>query len=58
MNRNISTPVAVAIIVVVLLVVGVLLYRGLTGGVQGDGREGEIQAAPPVPTQGAPPDTR
>jgi len=55
MNKNISTPVAVAIIVVVLLIVGFFLYRGLTGGVQGDGREGEVLPAPPVPGGGAPP---
>lgn len=55
MNKNVSTPVAIAIIVVVLLVVSYFLYRGMTGGVQGNGREGEVQAAPPVPGGGAPP---
>jgi hypothetical protein len=55
MNKNISTPVAIAIIVVVLLVVGFFLYRGMTGGVQGNGREGEVQAAPPISGGGAPP---
>ncbi len=55
MNKNVSAPVAIAIIVVVLLVVGFFLYRGITGGVQGNGREGEVQAAPPVPGGGAPP---
>lgn len=57
MSKNISTPVAIAIIVVVLLVVGFFLYRGMTGGVQGNGRAGEVQAAPPVPGGGAPPST-
>ncbi len=55
MSKNVSAPVAIAIIVVVLLVVGVLLYRAMTGGVQGNGREGDVQAAPPVPGGGAPP---
>jgi len=57
MNKNISTPVAIAIIVVVLLVVGFFLYRGMTGGVQGNERAGEVRAAPPVPGGGAPPNT-
>lgn len=55
MNKNISTPVAIALIVVVLLVVATFLYRAMTGGVQGNGREGDVQAAPPVPGGGAPP---
>lgn len=55
MNKNVSAPLAIAIIVVVLLVVGFFLYRGMTGGVQGNGREGDVQAAPPVPGGGAPP---
>jgi hypothetical protein len=54
-NKNISTPVAVVIIVVVVLLVGFMLYRAFTGGVQGNGKEGDIQAAPPVPGGGAPP---
>lgn len=55
MSKNVSTPVAVALIVVVLLVVGFFLYRAMTGGVQGNGRAGEVQPAPPVPGGGAPP---
>lgn len=57
MNKSISGPVAVVVVVLVLLVVGFFLYQAWTGGVQGNGREGEIQAAPPVPGGGAPPST-
>ncbi len=55
MNKNVSAPLAIAVIVLVLLVVGFFLYKGITGGVQGNGREGDVQAAPPVPGGGAPP---
>lgn len=56
MKQELSTGVAIAIIVAVVLIAGFLLYRSfVAGGIQGDGRAGEVQAAPPVPGGGAPP---
>ena len=58
MKQELPTGVVIAIIVAVVLVAGFFLYRTWTGGVQGNGRPGEVQAAPPVPGGGAPPTQR
>lgn len=59
MKQELSSGTVIAIIVAVVLIAGFLLYRNfVAGGVQGDGRAGEVQAAPPVPGSGAPPSTR
>ncbi len=56
MRQEVPTWLAVVIIVAILVVAGFFLYRSVTaGGVQGTGRPGEVQAAPPVPGGGAPP---
>jgi len=55
MKQELPTGVVVAIIVAIVLVAGFFLYRTWTGGTQGDGRPGEVQAAPPVPGGVAPP---
>ncbi len=56
MKQELPGWIVAVIIAGVLLVAGFFLYRTFTaGGVQGTGKPGEVQAAPPVPTQGAPP---
>lgn len=55
MKQEIPTGIVVAIIAAIVLVAGFFLYRAWTGGTQGEGRTGEVQAAPPVPGGGAPP---
>jgi hypothetical protein len=52
MKQELPTGVVVAIIVAIALVAGFFLYRTWTGGAQGEGRPGEVQAAPPVPGGG------
>jgi hypothetical protein len=58
MKQELPTGIVIAIIVVVVAIAGFFLYRTWTGGVQGNGRPGEVQAAPPVPGGGAPPAQR
>lgn len=48
MKREIPAPLFGALIVVAVAVLGLFLYRGATGGVQGDGRTGNVEASPPV----------
>ena len=48
MKSEISGPLAAIAVVIVVVVVGVFLYRGATGGVQGDGKTGNVQASPPM----------
>ncbi|HLK58472.1 MAG TPA: hypothetical protein VKU00_18025 [Chthonomonadaceae bacterium] len=48
-QKSISTPLVVAVIALVVLVIGFFLYKGATGGTVGDGHEGRVQAAPPMP---------
>lgn len=55
MKQELPKGVVVAIIAAIVLVAGFFLYRAWTGGTQGDGRQGEVQAAPPMPSGGAPP---
>jgi len=48
-KTNLSMPLAVALIAVVVVLSGFFLYKGVTGGTVGDGHEGRVQAAPPMP---------
>lgn len=50
MKQELPGWMVAVIIAGVLLVAGFFLYRTFTtGGVQGTGRPGEVQAAPPAP---------
>ncbi|MCS7301280.1 MAG: hypothetical protein NZ556_06985 [Fimbriimonadales bacterium] len=55
MKQELPTGVVIAIIAAMVLIAAFFLYRTWTGGAQGEGRPGEVQAAPPVPGGGAPP---
>ena len=48
MKKEISGPLAAIALVAVLLVIGIFLFRGATGGVQGDGKVGTVEASPPM----------
>jgi hypothetical protein len=48
-QMKLSTPLAVALIAVVVVLSGFALYKGVTGGTVGDGHEGRVMAAPPMP---------
>lgn len=52
-QKSIPIPVVVVLITVVVLMAGVFLYKGLTGGTVGDGHEGRIEASPPMPNAAA-----
>ena len=45
----VPVPFAAAIVAVLVVAVGFLLYRGITGGTVGDGRAGNVEASPPMP---------
>ncbi len=46
-QKSIPVPAVVALIAVVVVLAGFLLYKGATGGTVGDGKEGNVQASPP-----------
>ncbi len=46
-QKSIPTPVVAAVIVIVVLVVGVMLFKGATGGTVGTGEPGKVLTAPP-----------
>jgi hypothetical protein len=48
-QKNVSTPLVAAILVVVVLLAGFFLYKGATGGTVGDGKAGNVEASPPMP---------
>ena len=48
MKSSLPMPVVAVVIVLMIAVVAVVLYKGATGGVQGDGQR-RIEAAPPMP---------
>jgi hypothetical protein len=48
MKSEIPAPVFAVAIVVAVAVLGFFLYRGATGGVQGDGRTHNVEASPPI----------
>ena len=56
-KKQVSWLFGVAMVVVVLVAAGVLLYHAATGGVQGDGKAGEVKSMagrqyPGLPTSG------
>jgi hypothetical protein len=52
-QKSIPIPAVVAAIAVLVLVVGVFLYKGVTGGTVGDGKAGNVQASPPGQQHGS-----
>jgi hypothetical protein len=48
-KKAIPVPVAVTLIGIVVVLVGMFLYRGMSGGTVGDGRAGNVEASPPMP---------
>jgi hypothetical protein len=48
-GKTIPMPVVAAVIAVIVLLVIGFLYKGATGGTVGDGKEGNVQASPPMP---------
>ena len=48
MKKEISGPIAAVVVAVAVIALGVFLYRGATGGVQGDGKVGNVEASPPI----------
>ena len=48
-DKSLPMPVIATVITLVVLVVGFFLYKGITGGTVGDGKEGNVQASPPMP---------
>ncbi len=57
-NKQVSTQLIIAIISVVVLIAGFLLFRGAAGGTLGTGEPCKVEAAPVIPgnkTPGAPP---
>jgi len=47
-KKEISFPVMIGIIAVVVLLAAFFLYRAMTGGTVGQGQAGSIQASPPM----------
>ena len=48
MKKEISGPIAAIVLAAALIFLGVFLYRGASGGVQGDGKVGNVEASPPM----------
>jgi hypothetical protein len=48
-KKELPVPVIATVIVVIVLIVGVVLYKGATGGTVGTGEPGKVMASPPVP---------
>lgn len=48
-QKSIPTPLAASLITLVVIVAGIFLYKGMTGGVVSNGEAGKVQAAPPMP---------
>lgn len=46
--KEFPAPAVVGIVVALLALVGFLIFRG-SSSVQGDGKQGNVQAAPPMP---------
>jgi hypothetical protein len=55
MNKQISTPVVVVVVLIVAVLAGMFLFKGATGGQQGDGKTNNVEAAPPAPKGGGMP---
>jgi hypothetical protein len=48
-NKEVSPIVAIIAAIAVVALVGFFIYRSSAGSVQGDGKAGNVQAAPPLP---------
>ena len=48
MKKEISGPLAAVAIAAAVVALGFFLYRGATGGIQGDGKAGNVEASPPI----------
>jgi len=48
MKKEIPPPVFAVVILLAVSMLGVFLYRGATGGVQGDGKTHNVEASPPI----------
>jgi hypothetical protein len=48
-DKSLPIPLVATVITLIVLVVGFFLYKGITGGTTGDGKEGNVQASPPMP---------
>ncbi len=48
MKVNLPMPVVVAVCAVAVIALGIFLFKGATGGVQGDGQM-KVQGSPPMP---------
>ncbi len=49
--KSLPVPLVATVVAVIVLMVGVFLFKGLAGGgVTGDGKEGNVQASPPMPS--------
>lgn len=53
-QRTIPVPVVAAVIAVVVIMVGYFVFKGISGGTVGDGKEGNVQASPPGQQHTAP----
>ena len=49
-QKSLPIPLVATVITVLVLLVAVFLYKGVKGGgTVGDGKEGNVQASPPMP---------
>jgi hypothetical protein len=48
MKKEIPAPVFAVVLAAAVAVLVFFLYRGATGGVQGDGRTHNVEASPPI----------
>ena len=48
MKKELSGPVIAVVILIAIALFGWVVYRGVTGGVQGDGKVGNVEASPPI----------
>ncbi len=49
-QKSLPIPVVVTVITLLVLLVGFFIFKGVTnGGTAGDGKEGNVQASPPMP---------
>ena len=49
MNKEVSPFVAIIAAIAVIALVGFFIYRSSSGSIQGDGKAGNVEAAPPLP---------
>jgi hypothetical protein len=48
-QKEVSPIAVIAAAVAVIAIIGFFVYRSSAGSVQGDGKAGNVQAAPPLP---------